>query len=532
MLSNALLVSVFLCSAFCQLTEAQSAELSSIHAGVGPSATLLDDEVRFVPNAFLGTCQKEELIASWSLPGRHQGDLGVMLWGSLQRVSEATSAGWEYTFTLEYPGVVSVSLDYELVQSGACQVSDRSQVLLAVDGVLRGPVSTRFVSQLLGNASDGEQRVRGWRRFELELGYFESGEHTLMLGAHARGHDSPAEFTSVAFDNVDVAVDTSVALSAGNQVGLRGKLDIQTFKQNIEKLASFGARRRGSDSYIAAELWMVGQLEELGYQVSYHGFEETGGIGAGPRRSIYVTKVGEVAPDRMYIVSAHLDGRGNGGAADDDASGCSLVLEMARMFSRPGFTTDISVRFVFWNSEEAGWIGSTAYADERAPLQGIEDPDQPGHYPEPTWLGVIQHDMLLFDHGLPPEDDQIAEADIDIEYRVGTTMEAESLLLAGFLFQGNADHSADYPAEVGDMMANTDSVAFQDYTASVSVRENMRLAEIGNGSNPHWHRPSDIVENFSEDDFRLGFNALQMTTGTVMELVGARVEASSNSSAR
>ena len=46
--------------------------------------------------------------------------------------------------------------------------------------------------------------------------------------------------------------------------------------------------------------------------------------------SIYATKVGTRFPDQMYIVSAHLDGRGGGGAANDDASGCSLVLEAAR----------------------------------------------------------------------------------------------------------------------------------------------------------------------------------------------------------
>jgi hypothetical protein len=52
------------------------------------------------------------------------------------------------------------------------------------------------------------------------------------------------------------------------------------------------------------------------------------------------------------------------------------------------------------------------------------------------------------------------------------------------------------------------------------VRDNQRVAEIGNGSNPHWHQPTDLYTAFSEDDFQLGFNAVQMTLGTVAELAG------------
>jgi hypothetical protein len=70
-------------------------------------------------------------------------------------------------------------------------------------------------------------------------------------------------------------------------------------------------------------------------------------------------------------------------------------------------------------------------------------------------------------------------------------------------------------------MAYTDSLPFRNHTAAVSVRDNQRVAEIGRGSNPHWHKPSDVYATYSEDDFRLGFNALQMTLGTVAELAGA-----------
>ena len=74
------------------------------------------------------------------------------------------------------------------------------------------------------------------------------------------------------------------------------------------------------------------------------------------------------------------------------------------MLAAPDIVTDISVRMIFWNNEETGLNGSKAYTADREALQGQELPPDSGVYPEPTWLGMIQHDMILFDHGLPPRD--------------------------------------------------------------------------------------------------------------------------------
>jgi hypothetical protein len=45
-------------------------------------------------------------------------------------------------------------------------------------------------------------------------------------------------------------------------------------------------------------------------------------------------------------------------------------------------------------------------------------------------LGVIQHDMMMFDHGMPPEPKQSPGADINIEYQENSRMAAESAKLA------------------------------------------------------------------------------------------------------
>jgi len=189
-----------------------------------------------------------------------------------------------------------------------------------------------------------------------------------------------------------------------------------------------------------------------------------------------------------------------------------VVLELARVLAMPGVRTDRSVRFIFWNNEEFGMDGSGTYAYERAPLQATAS--------EPKWLGVIQHDMMMFDHGMPPGPKQIPNADINIEYQQNSKMAAASAKLAAALKAANPSDGQHYPVTIGTSMAGTDSIRFQDLVASVSVRENERLTGIVRGSNPNHHEPTDKYENYAEEDFRLGFNSAQTTLGGLVRLAG------------
>ena len=249
----------------------------------------------------------------------------------------------------------------------------------------------------------------------------------------------------------------------------------------------------------------------------------------GEREQVYCTKVGATRPDEMYIIGGHMDGIGWGEAANDDGSGTAIVMELARIFSAPDVVTDRSIRFILWNNEESGLNGSRAYVAQRRALQGKEDPAGSGRYPEPRWLGMIQHDMMLFDHGMPLPDgtlpkEQRAEADVNIEFQVNSTMAAESQKLASFLQLANERYATDYPAAVGQHMTNTDSAPFQDFVAAISLRENERGAQIGAGWDPHWHQPTDLYSTFSDKDFRLGLNAAQTTLAAIAQLTGARLK--------
>jgi hypothetical protein len=367
-----------------------------------------------------------------------------------------------------------------------------------------------------------------------------------------------------------------------------GRLDLERYKATIKGLTQFGDRRQGTARNRAALDWIEAQLTSYGCttteRLTYtytsgtprmaapaaadrpvvprppaglttqgggrpRGVRTRTGVNSdslaqpdarlralnaepsadGERQQVWCTKVGTTRPDEMYIVGAHMDGIGWGEGANDDGSGTALVMELARVFSSPDVQTERSIRFILFNNEETGLNGARAYVEQRQARQGVEEPRGSGRYPEPRWLGMIQHDMMLFDHGPPRPDGTMSpvqrpEADVNIEFQSASKQAKASAELAWLFHQANEKYATDYPAQVGPHMTNTDSGPFQDLVPAISLRENERGIHTGSGWNPHWHQPSDRYDTFSDADFRLGLNAAQTTLGAVGRLVGASLK--------
>ena len=304
-----------------------------------------------------------------------------------------------------------------------------------------------------------------------------------------------------------------------------GRLDFESYKAILRGLTAFGDREQGTARNAAANDWIEDQLRGWGYETERVHYMFTPRISdvAEPREEVFATKIGSSRPDEMYIIGAHMDGRGGGEAANDDASGTALVMEIARVLAASDVVSERSLRFALWNNEETGLNGARAYVAQRADLQGIEDPVGSGNYPEPTWVGMIQHDMMMWDHGNPVTHDQALDADVDVEFQLNSVMAEESAKLGLALINANRMHASDYPAVLSNAMSNTDSTPFMDLVASVSLRENRRLYETGNRANPHWHQTTDLFETFSDADFMLGFNAAQTTMGAIAKLADVSI---------
>ncbi len=396
------------------------------------------------------------------------------------------------------------------------------------------------------------------------------------------------------------AAAQSPAAAAQDPVAvLVGRLDLEKYKATIKGLTQFGDRRQGTERNRRALDWIEAQLKSYGCtnteRLRYlyteparrtpatpqppraggpagqggstlFGRRAATGVntdplaqpdlrlralnaeptpeGTSPRENVYCTKVGSTHPDEMYIVGAHMDGIGWGEAANDDGSGTALVMELARVMSQPGVETERSIRFILWNNEETGLQGASAYVEQRKGLQGIESPKGSGGYPEPRWLGMVQHDMMMFDHGMPvPQLDasglpvldakgqavnvvpkeQRAEADVNIEFQSASRHAEAAARLAWVFRAANDRYATHYPAAVGPHMTNTDSTPFMDEVPSISLRENERGQQIGAGWNPHWHQPTDLYTSYSDKDFLLGLNAAQTTLAAIAQLTGAMV---------
>jgi hypothetical protein len=373
---------------------------------------------------------------------------------------------------------------------------------------------------------------------------------------------------------------------------LVSRLDLEKYKETIKGLTQFGDRRQGTDRNANAVTWIESKLKSYGcsnvervvyeYQPApgaarpaldsaqraaaaaaraaaaasgtaqgggrMRGIRARTGVNTdslaqkdlklralnsqpttpGRREEVYCTKVGTTHPGEMYIVGGHMDGHGWGEAANDDGSGTALVMELARVFNMPDVKTDRSIRFALWNNEETGLNGARAYVAQREALQGKESPAGSGKYPEPKWLGMIQHDMMMFDHGMPRADgtlspEQRPEADVNIEFQSNSKMVTESQKLAWYFHGANEKYATDYPAAVGPHMTNTDSAPFQDLVPTISLRENERGREIGAGWDPHWHQVTDMYSTFTDKDFRLGLNAAQTTLGAIAMLTGTTI---------
>ena len=170
-------------------------------------------------------------------------------------------------------------------------------------------------------------------------------------------------------------------------------------------------------------------------------------------RNIIATQLGKTNPNNIYIVCAHYDSLNpNDYGADDNASGTTAVMEIARILSTQCF--DNTIKYALWDEEEIGLKGSSFYATQAA---GNGD----------NILGVINLDMMAYDG------DNDEDFDIDVRNIAGSLVVKDALLsaLSTYAFNLNvnvvdpgttaSDHgsfwSNGYPAVlVGEAWSNTD----------------------------------------------------------------------------
>lgn len=206
----------------------------------------------------------------------------------------------------------------------------------------------------------------------------------------------------------------------------------------------------------------------------------------------------------LVIVGAHLDSTagfdpgyvpstGEAPGRDDNASGVAAVLALARHFRRLAGRLRHTVRLCFFNAEEAGLVGSKAYASHLkalgAPVRSVVCMDMVGYNGDANRIFEVHAgctDPAVRDLGVPFAD------------RIAAAAAAQGRLAPAQIYRGTSSSSGAPDRNLYDGAINrSDHAAFQQQgwgAALVSEDFFVNLpGEPTKDSNPNYHRGSDRV---------------------------------------
>lgn len=272
------------------------------------------------------------------------------------------------------------------------------------------------------------------------------------------------------------------------------------------------------DGLLKTEQLIQDRLKSLGYEVSAHEFpvnmpfrdvtkDADGKIVAGEARfpTVWRNFIAELPgtelKNEVLILGAHFDAVWNSPGADDNGSGTSGLMELARVLKdRPMRRT---VRFVFFNVEEQGLVGSRAYWAHIQPrvtageekIVGMVSLEMLGYFtdePNSQRSPKVPVDQSVFDP--PTVGDFIAIATTlahqKFSRRLGEAMQAAAPGLKVLHF----DFS---PIPLPDIMRSDHAPFIMGNQPAVM------LTDTANFRNPNYHKPSDTVETIDAARFAL-----------------------------
>ncbi len=155
------------------------------------------------------------------------------------------------------------------------------------------------------------------------------------------------------------------ALTDPQIAALLDQIDRNRWLADVGTLAAWNRWTRGSE-VLSARDWLVTQFSGLdGFSVATASFPVSYSTGW----NVIATLPGTLRPDEWYVVGGHYDSTSDNPSfaapgADDNASGCAGVLELARLFA--AHPPDATILFVCFSGEEQGLYGSEDYVADLA----------------------------------------------------------------------------------------------------------------------------------------------------------------------
>lgn len=255
-----------------------------------------------------------------------------------------------------------------------------------------------------------------------------------------------------------------------------------------------------------ARQYIIEQLQAAGWETQQQEFE--GGI------NLYADRPGTDPDAGTILVAAHYDTVAFSPGADDNATGVAAVLEIARLLKNR--ETVRSLRVAFFDKEESGLWGSLAFAGNeqlRANLKGVIIADMIGYachipgcqsYPanipvtppsnKGDFIVVIgdAENLPLLNTFNSVKTDAIASKNIHTSPVLTIPIPLKGVLTPDTL---RSDHAPFWYQGIGAVL----------------------VTDTANLRNPHYHQPTDVVENIDREFFLGSAQLILNSTTTLLE---------------
>lgn len=177
----------------------------------------------------------------------------------------------------------------------------------------------------------------------------------LSLSAFAHeGHDWRDDYMGYLSVQYEIPMMT---LKSKSGISSAARLDMEYFKEKLNVFAgvapyqgSLITERKSQKSLDRARAFLKEEYEKLGFKVEFHTF--------GSGTNFVAEKKGITFPEKVLILSSHIDSVGNKGA-NDNGTGTIGLLTVARELAKNNYHH--TIRVLGFDREEVGLVGSDAY---------------------------------------------------------------------------------------------------------------------------------------------------------------------------
>ena len=285
----------------------------------------------------------------------------------------------------------------------------------------------------------------------------------------------------------------------------RAALGDDASRENLIKTEHLIRDRLKNDGYEVVEEvieWPV--KPRVGGRAKQQASDEKQEVEVLTTRNLYVDVKGSEKPEEVLLIGAHFDVFEGAGGADDNGTGTAALLELARVMK--GSTPKRTIRLVFFTLEEVGLIGSRRH---HAMWVKENQRRKEAGEAEERIVGMMSLEML----GYYTDEENSQKSPIPpikdvFEPPTKGNFIAITGVAAGKEFSGAlATFMGEVEGAVPVMRADFFPVPPPDTLRSdhapflLAGIPAVMITDTANFRNPHYHKPSDVVETIDEDRF-------------------------------